>query len=225
MRSDTLAARPLPYAEPMITTSASGRAGRARRVVRAPGGDGVIVGRRRRLATVAFVLVALGAIGPFLLNEVATAAVTRTQSLVTPTTRARTPTTRARTSTTRARTTIRRRRKRSIRRVVRVARSTTTSSTRTTTTTSTTSTTVAHKPSPSNKSGARGRRTGRVGRAVATRPVSAHHSGLSTLTVILLLLGVVPLVLLGLGLVRADLAPRSSRSRRHKKSIGIPPEL
>jgi hypothetical protein len=61
-----------------------------------------------------------------------------------------------------------------------------------------------------------------VRRTVAAQPVSAHHSGLSPLTLILILMVLAPLSILGLSLVGAELG--STRSRRRRKSVGIPPQ-
>jgi hypothetical protein len=96
----------------------------------------------------------------------------------------------------------------------------TTSTTKPRSTSSTTSTTVARKTSPSNTGGAR---SGGFGSGVATQAVSAHHSGISTSTMIVLLLALGPLILLGFGLVFADLAPRSTRARR-SDPVGMPPQ-
>jgi cobalamin biosynthesis Mg chelatase CobN len=160
---------------------------------------------------IAFTMVGLGLVGPVLLvNAVATAAVTGTRSAPSTTV----PLARRR-AIAKAPT---QRRPRRLRKVVHVARSTTTSSP-SSTSTRTTSTTVARKPSPANT---RRAARGRANRTVAARPVSAHHSGVSPLTVILVLMVVAPLGILGLGLVGSELG--STRSRHRRKSVGIPPQ-
>jgi cobalamin biosynthesis Mg chelatase CobN len=158
---------------------------------------------------IAFTMVGIGLLAPVLLvNAVATAAVTGTRSAPSTTV----PLARRR-AIAKAPA---QRRPRRLRKVVHVARSTTTSSP---SSTSTTSTTVARKPSPAN---ARRGAGGRANRTVAARPVSAHHSGVSPLTVILTLMVVAPLGILGLGLVGSELG--STRSRHRRKSVGIPPQ-
>jgi hypothetical protein len=174
----------------------------------------VTEGRRRRLATIAVAVAALGIVGPFLLNAIATAAAASTRSSLPTSTTAKTVVNAPRRR--KAVKTVRRPRKRGLPNAGRIARSTTTIST---TTTSTTSTTFAHKPSPLNTHRLA---LGRVGGAGVTQPVSARHSGVSPLTVMLLLMGVLPLTILGFGLVGADLG--STRSRRRRKSVGIPPQ-
>jgi cobalamin biosynthesis Mg chelatase CobN len=157
-------------------------------------------------------MVGLGLIGPVILvNAVATAAVTGTRSAPSTTV----PRARKR-AIAKAPT---QRRPRRLRKVVHVARSTTTSSPSSTSTPSTTSTTVAHKPSPANTRRAGG---GRASRTVAAQPASARHSRLSPLTLILALMVLAPLGILGLGLVGSELG--STRSRRRRKSVGIPPQ-
>ena len=175
-------------------------------------GDRMTRGRRRRAAMIAFTMVGIGFLAPVLLvNAVATAAVTGTRS--TPSTTV--PFARRR-AIAKAPT---QRRPRRLRKVVHVARSTTTSSPSSTSTTSTTSTTVARKPSRANTRRGAGRRANRT---VAARPVSAHHSGVSPLTLILALMVVAPLGILGLGLVGSELG--STRSRHRRKTVGIPPQ-
>ena len=154
----------------------------------------------------------LGIIGPVLLvNDVATAAVTGTRpapSTTLPLARRR--------AIAKALT---QRRQRRLRNVIHVTRPTTTTSRSSTSTTSTTSTTLARKPSPANKRRAAG---GRASKTVAAQPVSAPHSRLSPLTLILALMVLAPLGILGLGLVGSELG--STRSRRRRKSVGIPPQ-
>ena len=179
-------------------------------------------GRRRRVATIAATVIAFATVGLVLVSEVTTAAGASAGSSVAPTT----------TRTTVHKVTkkhkivkkvahahtvkkvVQPHRKSSRRKVVHVARSTTTTST---TPKSTTSTTVAHRPAKAGGFG-RGRKPGPGGGIVATQAVSAHHSGVSKATMILLLLGLAPLILLGFGLVGADIS--GTRSRR-RKSFGI----
>jgi hypothetical protein len=165
-------------------------------------------GRRRRLATIAVTALAIGVVGSVVVNEVSTAgASTR-------------PVARSLTATT-VHKVARRNRKRKGGRARVVKPTSTTSTTKPKSTSSTTSTTVARKTSPSNTGGTGGARSGGFGGAVATQAVSAHHSGISTSTMIVLLLALGPLILLGFGLVFADLAPRSPRARR-RDPVGMP---
>jgi hypothetical protein len=171
--------------------------------------------RRRRVAAIAIAALSVGVAGAVVLNEVATAGAS-TRSVAVPRITSKTVTTVK--SASPVRKAVRHRRKRKAA-GVHVLRPTTTTSTTTKSVTSTTSTTVARKLSPSNLG--RGR-LGRVGSAVATQPVSAHHSGMSASTMILLLLGLAPLILLAFGLVFADLVPRSPRARR--RDLGPMPQ-
>ena len=117
--------------------------------------------------------------------------------------------------------------KQKVRRHVVVARAPRIPVTTTTTrsTTSTTSTTVARRIATTNVRrvgvGPRARARRTTG-TLAAQPASAHHSGgLSVLTVILIILGLTPLLLLGIGLIGSDYGSRA-RSRRPAKSVGIP---
>jgi len=159
------------------------------------------------VATFAIAAISIGIAGAVVVNEVATAGAS-TRSVAVPQITSKTATTVKRASPVRKAVRHRRKQKGP---GVRIQRPTTTTSTTSKSVTSTTSTTVARSLLPSNPG--RGR-LGRVGSAVATQPVSAHHSGMSASTMILLLLGLAPLILLGLGLVIADLVPRSPRARR-----------
>lgn len=163
--------------------------------------------RRRRVATLAIAAVSIGIAGAVVMNEVATAGAS-TRSVAVPQITSKTVTTVRSASPVRKAVRHRRKRKGT---GIRVLRPTTTTSTTSKSVTSTTSTTVARSLLPSNPG--RGR-LGRGGSAVATQAVSAHHSGMSASTKILLLLGLAPLILLGFGLVLADLVPRSPRARR-----------
>ena len=163
--------------------------------------------RRRRVATIAIAALSIGVAGAVVVNEVATAGAS-TRSVAVPQITSKTVTTVKSASPVRKAVRHRRKRKGA---GIHVARPTTTTSTTSKSVTSTTSTTVARSLSPSNSG--RGR-LGRGGSAVATQAVSAHHSGMSASTMSLLLLGLAPLILLGFGLVFADLVPRSPRARR-----------
>jgi hypothetical protein len=165
--------------------------------------------RRRRVATLAIAAVSIGIAGAVVVNEVATAGAS-TRSVAVPQITSKTVTTVRSASPVRKAVRHRRKRKGT---GIRVLRPTTTTSTTSKSVTSTTSTTVARSLLPSNPGRGRLGR-GRVGSAVATQAVSAHHSGMSASTKILLLLGLAPLILLGFGLVLADLVPRSPRARR-----------
>jgi hypothetical protein len=159
------------------------------------------------VATLAIAAVSIGIAGAVVMNEVATAGAS-TRSVAVPQITSKTVTTVRSASPVRKAVRHRRKRKGT---GIRVLRPTTTTSTTSKSVTSTTSTTVARSLLPSNPG--RGR-LGRGGSAVATQAVSAHHSGMSASTKILLLLGLAPLILLGFGLVLADLVPRSPRARR-----------
>jgi hypothetical protein len=172
-----------------------------------PARDHATGSRRRRVATCAIAAISIGIAGAVVVNEVATAGAS-TRSVAVPQITSKTVTTVRSASPVRKAVRHRRKRKGT---GIRVLRPTTTTSTTSKSVTSTTATTVARSLSPSNPG--RGR-LGRVGRAVATQSVSAHHSGMSASTMILLLLGLAPLILLGFGLVLADLVPRSPRARR-----------
>ncbi len=166
--------------------------------------------RRRRVATLAIAAVSIGIAGAVVVNEVATAGAS-TRSVAVPQITSKTVTTVKSASPVRKAVRHRRKRKGTGIRVLRPTTTTSTTSTTSKSVTSTTSTTVARSLLPSNPG--RGR-LGRGGSAVATQAVSAHHSGMSASTKILLLLGLAPLILLGFGLVLADLVPRSPRARR-----------
>jgi hypothetical protein len=172
-----------------------------------PARDHVTGSRRRRVATLAIAALSIGIAGVVVVNEVTTAGAS-TRSVAVPQITSRTVTTVKRASPVRKAVRRRRQRKGA---GIHVPRPTTTTSTTSKSVKSTTSTTVARSLSPSNPG--RGR-LGRVGSAVATQPVSAHHSGMSASTMFLLLFGLAPLILLGFGLVFADLVPRSPRARR-----------
>jgi hypothetical protein len=158
------------------------------------------------VATLAIAAVSIGIAGAVVVNEVATAGAS-TRSVAVPQITSKTVTTVRSASPVRKAVRHRRKRKGT---GIRVLRPTTTTSTTSKSVTSTTSTTVARSLLPSNPG--RGR-LGRGGRAVATQAVSAHHSGMSASTKILLLLGLAPLILLGVGVVLADLVLRSPRAR------------
>jgi hypothetical protein len=171
----------------------------------------VTAGRSRRVVMIAVAVVSIAMVGPVLLSEVSTAAMASTRaSVVSSTTR---PVRRV-VKRRRHRTIVKR--KRSVRKVVTSTTTTTTSSS----TTSTTSTTVAGGLFRSNGRRGAGLRR-RAGSAIATRPVSARHSGITPLTVILVLLGIALVILFGFGLVLADVGSRSTRPR-HPKSAGFP---
>ena len=92
-------------------------------------------------------------------------------------------------------------------------------------TTSTTSTTVARRiPTNARRFGAGPRaRTRPATRILATQPASAHHSSLSVPKVMLITLGLLPLLLLGIGLIGSDHGSRA-KSKRRPNSVGIPTE-
>ena len=90
-------------------------------------------------------------------------------------------------------------------------------------TTSTTSTTVPRRIPPRVRRAGVGprARTRPATRILAAQPVSAHHSSLSVPKVMLITLGLLPLLLLGIGLIGSGSDSRA-KAKRRPNSVGIP---
>lgn len=102
----------------------------------------------------------------------------------------------------------------------------TASTTSTSTPSSTTSTTVAKAAHPFKLRPRRvvHVRTRRATTPIATTPVSSHHKGTSLTLIFVVLLGLIPLLLLGFGLVGTDIVSRRSRTQK-RKNVGIPTDV